>query len=100
MKDWSKPKMKFYKYFFMGNPKPVIMEAYSKEEADNMLQHLSQKTEVLNLKHLIDVRIEMPVKGVSQRKRHGKNHIWVGTDVTSDGWIEENEFKKINNAQN
>lgn len=98
MKDWSKPKMKFYKYFFMGNPKPVIMEAYSKQEADNMLQHLSQKTEVLNLKHLIDVRIEMPVKGVSQRKRHGKNHIWVGTDVTSDGWIEENEFKKINNA--
>ena len=88
----------FYKYFFMGNPKPVIMEAYSKQEADNMLQHLSQKTEVLNLKHLIDVRIEMPVKGVSQRKRHGKNHIWVGTDVTSDGWIEENEFKKINNA--
>ncbi len=100
MKDWSKPKMKFYKYFFMGNPKPVIMEAYSKDEADKMLQHLSQKTEVLNLKHLIDVRIEMPVKGVSQRKRHGKNHIWVGIDVTSDGWIEENEFKKINNAQN
>ena len=34
----------------------------------------------------------------AQRVSDGVNHVWVGTDVTSDGWIEESEFKKINNA--
>lgn len=98
MKDWSSPKIKFYKYFFMGSKKPVIMEAYSRLDADNMLNSLCHKTNVIDMNLLEDVRIEMPVKGVSQRKRHGVNHVWVGTDVTSDGWIEESEFKKINNA--
>lgn len=97
MKDWSTPKIKFYKYFFKGSKKPVIMESYSKDEADNMLSRLSEKTNAIDLTALEDVRIEMPVRGVSNRKRHGKNHIWVGTDITSDGWIEESEFKKINN---
>jgi primosomal replication protein N len=73
------------------------MESYSKDEADNMLSRLSEKTNAIDLTALEDVRIEMPVRGVSNRKRHGKNHIWVGTDITSDGWIEESEFKKINN---
>ena len=74
------------------------MEAYSRNDADNMLNSLSQKTKAINIDALEDVRIEMPVKGVSKRKRHGKTHIWVGTDVTSDGWIDENDFKNISNV--
>jgi len=91
--DWNKPKIKFYKYFFSKNKKPVIMEAYSKSEADNMLIQLNEKTQAMNMSDLVDVRIEMPIKGISKRKRLGKTYIWVGSDYTTDGWMEETEFK-------
>lgn len=91
--DWNKPKIKFYKYFFSKNKKPVIMEAYSRSEADNMLIQLNEKTQAMNMSDLVDVRIEMPIKGISKRKRFGKTYIWVGSDYTTDGWMEETEFK-------
>ena len=89
---WDEPKLKFYKYYFLGNPKPVIMEAYSKEEADGMLQQLNEKTQVIDMNRLEDVRIEMPIMGISKRKRHGESFIWVGTDYSTDGWMLESEF--------
>jgi hypothetical protein len=91
--DWNKPKIKFYKYFFYKNKKPVIMEAYSRSEADNMLIQLNEKTQAVDWSDLVDVRIEMPIKGISKRKRLGKTYIWVGSDYTTDGWMEETEFK-------
>jgi len=36
--------IRFYKYFFIGLEKPVIMEAENKMMADDMLYHLSQKS--------------------------------------------------------
>lgn len=92
--DFDTPKMKFYKFFFNGKPKPVIMEAFNREEADRMLSRLNEKTQVINMDDLIDVRIEMPIQGVSKRKRHGEVFIWVGLDRSVDGWMLESEFQE------
>lgn len=91
--EWNKPKIKFYKFYFIGKKKPVIMEAYNKDEAMNMLNQLNYKTGVIDMSQLEDVRIEMPIKGISKRKRMGKEYVWVGLDYTSDGWMEQEEFK-------
>lgn len=96
--EWNKKKIKFYKFYFIGKKKPVIMEAYTKDEADNMLSQLNEKTGAIDLTKLEDVRIEMPIKGVSKRKRLGKDYVWVGVDYTTDGWMEETEFKTRNDV--
>lgn len=96
--EWDKKKIKFYKFYFIGKKKPVIMEAYTKDEADNMLSQLNEKTGAIDLSKLEDVRIEMPIKGVSRRKRLGKEYVWVGVDYTTDGWMEETEFKTRNDV--
>lgn len=89
----NEPKIKFYKYFFSNNEKPVIMEAYSREQADSMLNELNLKTNAIDISNLMDVRIEMPLKGVSKRKRHGKTFVWVGLEYSIDGWMDEKDFK-------
>lgn len=96
--EWNKKKIKFYKFYFVGKKKPVIMEAYTKDEADNMLSQLNEKTGAIDLTKLEDVRIEMPIKGVSKRKRLGREYVWVGVDYTTDGWMEETEFKTRNDV--
>lgn len=96
--EWDKKKIKFYKFYFIGKKKPVIMEAYTKDEADNMLSQLNEKTGAIDLTKLEDIRIEMPIKGVSKRKRLGKEYVWVGVDYTTDGWMEETEFKTRNDV--
>lgn len=96
--EWNKKKIKFYKFYFIGKKKPVIMEAYTKDEADNMISQLNEKTGAIDLTKLEDVRIEMPIKGVSKRKRLGKEYVWVGVDYTTDGWMEETEFKTRNDV--
>lgn len=92
--EWDKPKIKFYKYYFSNNEKPVIMEAYNREEADNMLLLLNEKTQKLDYSCLKDVRIEMPIKGLSKKTRMGITYIWVGIENSQNGWIEETEFQK------
>ena len=89
-------KIRFYKYFFIGNDKPVIMEAESRLSADKMMQQLKQNTTVkLCAKDLIDIRVETPIVGISKRKRHNKEFVWVGTEFTSDGWLLQSEYDKI-----
>lgn len=89
-------KIKFYKYYFIGLEKPVIMEAESKDIADNMLQQLSQNSKTkIDMNLLEDVRIEVPILGVSKKKRNGQDFIWVGKENTSDGWLEKEQFLEI-----
>ena len=94
MKDWNKKQIKFYKFFFTGKKKPVIIEAYNKVDAYSMLEQVKEKTDGIIMADLIDFKIEMPIKGISKRKRFGETYVWVGTEYTSDGWISEYEFNK------
>lgn len=89
-------KIRFYKYFFRGVDKPVIMEAIDRLSADQMMQQLKQNTTAnLSAKDLIDIRVETPIMGISKRKRHNKEYVWVGTEFTSDGWLLQSEYDEI-----
>ncbi len=89
-------KIRFYKYYFKGVDKPVIMEAESKDVADRMMQQLKQSTTVnISAKDLIDVRVETPISGISKRKKQNQDFVWVGKEFTSDGWLLQSEYDEI-----
>ena len=89
-------KIRFYKYYFTGKDKPVIMEAEDRISADKMMQQLKLNTNVnLSAKDLIDIRVETPIVGISKRKRHNKEFVWVGKEFTSDGWLLQSEYDEI-----
>lgn len=92
--------IRFYKYYFNGMPKPIIMEAENRQDADKMLVQLSINSKVkMRVADLVDVRIESPIFGVSTRKRQGKQYVWVGTDKTPDGWLLQSEYDEITKNQ-
>jgi len=94
-------KIRFYKYYFTGKDKPVIMEAEDRISADKMMQQLKINTNVnLSAKDLIDIRVETPIVGISKRKRHNQEYVWVGTDFTSDGWLLQSEYDEIQKLKN
>lgn len=94
-------KIRFYKYYFLGVDKPVIMEAEDRLTADQMMQKLKEKTTAnLNAKNLIDIRVETPIIGISKRKRHNQEYVWVGNEYTSDGWLLQTEYDEIQNLKN
>jgi hypothetical protein len=89
-------KIRFYKYYFTGKDKPVIMEAEDRISADQMMQQLKLNTNVeLSAKDLIDIRVETPIIGISKRKRHNQEFVWVGKEYTSDGWLLQSEYDEI-----
>jgi len=94
-------KIRFYKYYFTGKDKPVIMEAEDRISADKMMQQLKLNTNVnLSAKDLIDIRVETPIIGISKRKRHNQEYVWVGNEFTSDGWLLQSEYDEIQKLKN
>jgi hypothetical protein len=78
--------------------KPLIMEAEDKRLADQMLVQLSINSKVrMKTSDLIDVRIETPLFGITTKIRNGIELVWVGKDKTSDGWLELEEYQRIEN---
>ena len=94
-------KIRFYKYYFRGVDKPVIMEAENRLTADKMMQQLKKSTTAnFSAKDLIDIRVETPIIGISKRKRHNKDYVWVGNEFTSDGWLLQSEYDEIQKLKN
>lgn len=88
--------IRFYKYYFIGNDKPIIMEAETRLQADQMMQELKERSKVpISVKDLIDIRVETPIIGISKRKKKGNEFIWVGLEHTTDGWLLQTEYDKI-----
>jgi hypothetical protein len=91
-------KTRFYKYFFLGMDKPIIMEAENRTKADEMIISLQYKSQTpIDFTKLIDIRVETPIVGISTRKRKGNEYVWVGKEYTSDGWLLKDEYDRINN---
>jgi hypothetical protein len=89
-------KVRFYKYYFRNVDKPVIMEAESRLQADQMMQELKERSKVpISVKDLIDIRVETPIMGISKRKKKGSEFVWVGLEHTTDGWLLQSEYDKI-----
>ena len=90
-------KTRFYKYYFKNVDKPIIMEAENRAIADDMLRELAKKPKVnIDFKKLQDIRMETPIVGISKKTRKEVDYIWVGKEHTSDGWMENTQFKSMN----
>ena len=90
--------IKRYKYYFYQLEKPLIMEAESRQVADGMLISLNQNVGgVMDIKDLYDLRVESLIIGTSFKIKNKKNHIWVGLNHTTDGWLDETEYLKVVN---
>lgn len=77
------------------------MEAENKTDADQMIVQLQYKSQTsIDFNKLVDVRVETPIVGISTRKRKGNDFVWVGKEYTSDGWLEKEEYDRINNLKN
>ena len=88
--------LKRYKYYFQQLDKPIVIEAVSRKTADEILINLNIKMgNWMNIKDLLDLRIETLVIGVSKKIINKKNFIWVGTNNSKSGWMEEDEYLKI-----
>jgi len=88
--------IRFYKYYFIGNDKPIIMEAETRLQADQMMQELKERSKVpISVKDLIDIRVETPIIGISKRNKKGNEFVWVGLEHTTDGWLLQSEYDKI-----
>lgn len=93
-------KTRFYKYYFRDVEKPIIMESETRATADDMLRELATKPKVnIDFKKLQDIRIETPIVGISTKNRKGIDYTWVGKEHSSNGWMETQEFKSINNKK-
>jgi hypothetical protein len=77
------------------------MEAENRITADQMMQQLKQTTTAnLSAKDLIDIRVETPIIGISKRKKHNNDYVWVGKEFTSDGWLLQTEYDEIQKLKN
>lgn len=89
-------KIKLYKYYFKQLEKPIVMEATSRQEADQFLMLFNEKIGgKITMHDIIDLRVETLVVGESSKIKNGKKLIWVGTDQTRDGWMDEAEYIEI-----
>lgn len=94
-------KTRFYKYFFQGLDKPIIMEAEDRYIAYEMLKQLSFKSQTkIDMNKLEDIRVETPLVGISKKKRNGIELTWVGKQHTSDGWLETEQYNAIQELKN
>ena len=76
----------FYKYFFEGKEKPIIIEAISKQSAHHALQQVlpTLQEKGYDLRDLKDMKVETPIVGVSRKQHQGKNFVW-----SNEGWVQE-----------
>jgi len=82
--------IKFYKYFFNGQEKPIIIEAVSKQSAHYALEKIMPKLSEkgYDLRDLKDMKVENPLVGVNRKQYQGKSYVW-----SVEGWIEDTEAK-------
>jgi hypothetical protein len=91
-------KVRFYRYYFLGLAKPITMETTDRGTADEMLKELNHRTNgSIKFKNLIDIRVETPIVGISEKKISGIDYVWVGLESAQGGWMSKENFNKIIN---
>lgn len=85
---------RFYNYYFLDVPKPIIIEAYSKVEARDILKKIIEKlSDKYRESKIIGESVTIPLRGVSEKTVKDVKYIWVGEDKVQGGWLREDEYK-------
>lgn len=95
----EKNTIRFYKYKFHGFEKPVIVEAYNKIQARNMLKDFVREYPALHNTKVISESLSLPVTGETIKKVNGVDMVWVGAISPSSSWMPLSEYKKKYNEE-
>jgi hypothetical protein len=86
--------LRFYKYKFIGYDEPVIVEAYNKIEARNMLREYVYDNKYLHGVKVISESLSHPIFGETTKQINGEQYVWVG-DRSPSNWMLLSEFEKL-----
>jgi len=88
--------IKFYAFTFEDIEKPVIIEAFTANEArEGLLKVIERLPDKFQGKKVVGQTVTLPVVGVSQKKINGVNYIWGGKKRSPNGWLTEEQFKQL-----
>jgi hypothetical protein len=88
--------LRFYKYKFLGfEDKPVVVEAYNKLQARQLLRYFIEKNPILLNIPVVDESLSLPIFGETTKNINGVEHVWVGS-ISSTNWMPLEEFEKLN----
>lgn len=91
----EKHTIRFYKYKFLGYDEPMIVEAYNKREARQILKnHIAMRPELHKLK-VISETLSIPIFGETTKVFNGVTMVWVG-ESSQTHWLTLDEFNKMN----
>ena len=92
---WEKPTIRLYKYYFLGIPKPVTIQAYNKVEArDSITRNWSKLAKPYQVSNIIGETVTIPLFGVTEREENNVKYLWVGKSYSSTGWMKKEDFDK------
>jgi len=87
--------IRFYHYYFLDVKKPISIEATNKHEArDCMRRIISSLDDKYRESKIVGESITIPLLGVSEKVVNGVKYIWVGTNKSRNGWLEEGAYKR------
>ena len=93
--SFDKPTIRLYRYYFLGLPKPIIIQAYDKVEARATIDRIwGQLAKEYQQSKIIGETVSVPVFGVSTRVEGDKTYLWVGKEYSKNGWMESSEYQK------
>lgn len=77
----------FYKYYFTGKEKPVVIEAISRDAADRKIEDLAPELlkQGYDCKEICNISCEEPIVGVSRKTVNGIEYVWVA-GLSPSGW--------------
>ena len=85
--------IKLYKYHFYGMDKPIVIEAFTKVQAREILNGVIEKIpEQYRKQKPYGESVQVPIKGITTKKIKDKTFIWVGLQKSRDGWMEQEEY--------
>ena len=93
--SFDKPTIRIYRYYFLGIPKPVMIQAFNKVEARNTIERIwSRLGKEYQQSRIIGETVSLPVFGATTRVEGEEEYTWVGKDYSPNGWIKSSDFEK------
>lgn len=87
--------LRFYKYKFYGYEKPLIIEAYNKLHARQILSYFLEKNPQYQGVEVISESLSLPIFGETTKIINGVENVWVG-ELTHNSWMPLDEYDKLN----
>jgi len=91
--SFEKPQIRIYKYYFLGIAKPVLIQAYNKVEAREIINmNWTKLAKPYQMSTIIGETVSVPVFGITERTEGDDKYVWVGKSYSKSGWMPKKDF--------